>query len=1088
MAFSETDVPGQHLPAYAELHCISNFTFLRGASHPEELVQQADRLGYRAIAITDECSLAGVVKAYCQHRELRAQGSTLKLIVGSEFSLSADDSPNQETIIALAPTLTAYQDLSAFITLCRRRCNKGEYRVEDSDLLIHLRHCLVIYIPAAGDEPGKSARLAALAQQPQLWVGFSRLCDGSDEQRYQLCYRIANQLDKPMIACGNVHMHSRQRKMLQDTLTAIRCNRSIHQLGKGLQGNAERYLRSLKKLASLYPEPLIAQTLDVAERCKFSLDEIRYQYPDEIIPPQYTAPRYLRELVQQGARRRWHNNVPVDIQQSIEKELQLISELNYEYYFLTVHDIVSFAREQGILCQGRGSAANSVVCYCLFITEVNPARAELLFERFISKERDEPPDIDVDFEHERREEVIQYIYRKYGRERAALTATIISYRTRSAIRDVGKALGFNEQFTLKLSKSLGWWHSREELEQRLGEFGVTLQAQNTSGIFAAGEAVSQGEAKPLIQLFIELVQQILGFPRHLSQHVGGFIISRGPLSRLVPVENASMPDRTVIQWDKESIEALGLLKIDVLGLGMLSAIRKTLALASQYLPKPIGIADIPDNDRATYDMLSCGDSVGVFQVESRAQISMLPRLKPREFYDLVIQVAIVRPGPIQGDMVHPYLRRREGSEAVDYANEDIRQVLSRTLGVPIFQEQVIKLAMVAAGFSGGEADQLRRAMASWGKNGNLLQFREKLLRGMQQRGYASEFAERVFNQMKGFGAYGFPESHAASFALLVYVSSWLKRHHPAAFYAGIINSQPMGFYSPSQLVQDARRHGVVVRPIDIHYSEWDCTLEALEHSGQQPQQQRALRLGMRLAKGLRQEAAERISSARRRRPFSDLGELVRRAKLNRDDRQVLVRADALASLSGHRHQSHWQNLAADWDDTPITRPGHVLAGDIAGTTNSDDALALNDDIALPAPTEMQAIQADYNFTGLTLHRHPMLVLRERSPFNRCKRCADLQHLNHGRYVQVAGIVTGRQRPGTASGVIFLTLEDETGNINVVVWRDLQQRYREPLLKSRLLLVKGVMERKDSVIHVIAGVLENNSQHLDGLLLPSRDFH
>ena len=1085
MGYSEPIVRRQHTAAYAELHCISNFTFLRGASHPEELVQQADTLGYAAIAITDECSLAGVVKAYCQHRELRARGSTLKLIIGSEFSLHSGKHARPEKIVALAPTLTAYQDLSAFITLCRRRCNKGEYRVEDNDLLIHLKHCLVIYIPTEDDQADKLARLEALAQQPQLWVGFSRLCDGSDEHRYQLCYRIANQLDKPMIACGNVHMHSRQRKMLQDTLAAIRSGRSIQQMGENLQSNAEQYLRPPRKLAALYPEPLIAETLQVAERCKFSLDEIRYQYPDEIIPPQYTAARYLRELVQQGARKRWHNNVPIDIRESIEKELQLISELNYEYYFLTVHDIVSFARERGILCQGRGSAANSVVCYCLFITEVDPARAELLFERFISRERDEPPDIDVDFEHERREEVIQYIYRKYSRERAALAATIITYRTRSAIRDVGKALGFSEQFTLKLSKSLGWWHSRAELEQRLGEFGVELKAGNNASIFESGQPRGKDEVTPLIEHFIELVQQILGFPRHLSQHVGGFIISRGPLSRLVPVENASMPDRTVIQWDKESIEALGLLKIDVLGLGMLSAIRKTLALASQYLPRPIGLADIPDNDRATYAMLSRGDSIGVFQVESRAQISMLPRLKPREFYDLVIQVAIVRPGPIQGDMVHPYLRRREGTENVDYANDDIRRVLSRTLGVPIFQEQVIKLAMVAAGFTGGEADQLRRAMASWGKNGNLLQFKEKLVHGMQQRGYANEFAERVFNQMKGFGAYGFPESHAASFALLVYVSSWLKRHHTAAFYAGLINSQPMGFYSPSQLVQDARRHGVVVRPIDIHYSDWDCTLEAIQG---QNRQHHALRLGMRLAKGLRQEAASRIASARRQRPFSDLGELVRRAKLNKDDRQVLVRAGALTSLSGHRHQSHWQNLAADWDDTPITRLEPSSASHSTRVKAHDHIMNLNDDINLPAPTEMQTIQADYNATGLTLNRHPMLLLRERSPFRYCKRCADLRHLDHGRYVQVAGIVTGRQRPGTASGVIFLTLEDETGNINVVVWRDLQQRYREPLLKSKLLLVKGVMERKDSVIHVIAGVLKNSSQHLEGLLLPSRDFH
>ncbi len=1106
--------------SYAELHSISNFTFLRGASHPAELVAQAARLGYTAIAITDECSLAGVVKAHVKVKAMHQTGCPIKLIIGSEFSL-----PDKSKFVALVPDKLAYEELSAFISLCRIRSAKGKYQLVLHDLEIHLRHCFIIFFPhSQASLQQEKNNLQTFGNHPHVWIGVERLCNGYDESIYQHAYRIATLMNKSMVACGNVHMHCRQRKPLQDTLTAIRKNTSVQLLGKALYSNSEHYLRPIKRLRKLYPESLLKETVAIAKQCHFSLEQLRYQYPKELTPPHLSASQYLRQLVEFGVVQRWAKGISPSIRNQIEKELQIIGELQYEYFFLTVHDLVSFAKGQNILCQGRGSAANSVVCYCLFITEVDPARAELLFERFIAKERKDPPDIDVDFEHQRREEVIQYIYKKYSRERAALAATVITYRTRSAIRDVGKALGFNPQFTEQLAQSLGWWQQHKELRQRLAEVGEEI-----SETVLDQSEISQTQGKtdrltPIAELFLQLIDEIIGFPRHLSQHVGGFIISDGPLSRLVPIENANMPGRTVIQWDKEDIEALGLLKVDVLALGMLSAIRKTFDLANLYLDQPLSLSDIPDNDSATYDMLCNGDSIGVFQVESRAQISMLPRLRPRTFYDLVIQVAIVRPGPIQGNMVHPYLRRREGSEPVSYANQAIKNILSRTLGVPIFQEQVLKLAMIAAGFSGGEADQLRRAMASWGKNGDLLQFKGKFINGMLARNYERDFAERVFNQMKGFGSYGFPESHAASFALLVYVSSWLKRHHTTAFYAALINSQPMGFYSPSQLVQDAKRHGIDVRPIDVQQSQWDCHLEQRPSgnsstndythdatndnkkenitpvkSTSQPTRRWALRLGFKLLKGFRQDTAIRIVNARNEHAFIDLKDLIRRAKLNDPDRTALIQADAVSMLSGNRHQSHWQNLAVDWDRIPLTSfrsPAPITQEYIkdepppeyTDRKHTPAQSLLNDDIFLAPPTEAQDIRADYSHTGLSLRRHPLQILRNSAPFYRCKRAKDLLHLNHGRFVQVAGIVTGRQRPGTASGVIFLTLEDESGNVNVIVWKDLQEKFQQPLLKSKLLLVKGIMERKNSVIHVIAGQLVDYSDRLDGFTLPSRDFH
>ncbi len=1018
---------------YAELHALSNFSFLRGASHPGELVQRAAELGYAAIAITDECSLAGVVRAHLAARE-----HDIPFIVGSEFHLREGIH-----LVLLAPDREAYGDLASLISRGRRCSPKGSYDLGLDDLEPYAKGCLAIWRPSTASVPQQGALLRERFGT-RLWLGVSRTLDGDDVAFTAHC-QLATLLDIPLVACGGATMHCPQRKPLQDALTAIRRNTPVAALGRQLAANAERHLRPLARLRELYPPALLAETLTIAQRCRFSLDALRYEYPDEVVPPGTSPTDHLADLVAAGAARRWPQGVPPEVQTTLERELKVIAELGYEPYFLTLHDIVAFARANDILCQGRGSAANSVVCYCLFITEVSPERVELLFERFISRERDEPPDIDVDFEHERREEVIQYIYRKYGRERAALAATLITYRQRSAVRDLGKALGLDPSLVERLARSQARWERSAELEQRLRELA--------------------GGDDPRLAWLVRLVTELRGFPRHLSQHVGGFIISRGPITRLVPVENAAMAARTVIQWDKDDLEALGLMKIDVLALGMLTAIRKCLASLAELGAPVTRIDAIPADDPATYAMLCRGDSVGVFQVESRAQMAMLPRLRPRCFYDLVIQVAIVRPGPIQGDMVHPFLRRREGNEPVTYPSPEIAGVLARTQGVPIFQEQVIKLAMVAAGFSGGEADQLRRAMASWGKNGNLLAFEDKLVAGMIARGYDLDFARRLFAQIKGFGGYGFPESHAASFALLVYVSAWLKCHHPAAFYCALLNSQPMGFYSPSQLVQDARRHGIEVRPIDIAHSGWDHRLE------QTPEGVPALRLGLRLVRGLHREAALRIVGERNRCAFRDLDDLSRRTGLDRGQLAALAAANALCAFSRHRHQAHW-------DIAGLERPSPLPIPTADHTSR----------IELPAPGVGEDLLADYHSAGLTLGPHPMALLRGHRPLRGCARHRDLAGLGNGRFVRIAGLVTGRQRPGTASGVIFLTLEDETGNTNVIVWRDLQIRFRAALLNARLLLVKGVLEQRHGVCHIVAGELLDHSTLLAGLAVPSRDFH
>ena len=1025
--------------SYAELHCVTNFSFLRGASHPHELVQRAAELGYQALAITDECSLAGVVKAH-----VAALEHDLQLIIGSEFKLDG------QRLLVLVPNRQAYAELSALITLARRRSEKGDNRLEWCDLQSNLRNGLIIWLPS-GDLAKDQQHGAWLSEWflGRLWIGVEHLLYGNDSQQYYYYRNLAAMWQLPMLACGDVHMHSAERQPLQDVLTAIHHGCSVMSLGARRFANAERHLRRLDQLQKLYPPALLAETLVVARRCHFSLQELRYEYPADVVPPNVTASQQLRFLVGEGLLKRWPQGASAEVHRQIDYELQVIAELQYESYFLTVHDIVQFARSRNILCQGRGSAANSIVCYCLLITEVSPDQISMLFERFISRERNEPPDIDVDFEHERREEVIQYIYKKYGRERAALAATVITYRPRSAVRDVGKALGLDALFIEQLSQSMSWWQRQADLEALFQQQGFSNRGQ-------------------LAKYFFTLLQDIIGFPRHLSQHVGGFIITKSPISSLVPVENASMAERTVIQWDKYDIEALGLLKIDILALGMLSAIRRCFDLLRAQQSTDLDMQAIPKNDSATYDMLCQADSVGVFQIESRAQMAMLPRLKPRCFYDLVIEIAIVRPGPIHGGMVHPYLRRRQGLEAVDYPSQEIQSVLERTLGIPVFQEQVIRLAMVAAGFTGGEADQLRRAMASWGKDSALIGFQQKLITGMLARGYSLDFAQRLFKQIQGFGVYGFPESHSASFALLAYVSAWLKCHYPAAYCCALLNSQPMGFYSPSQLIQDVKRHDVEVYPIDVLYSDWDHRLEA---GAAQNSQQPAIRLGLRLIKGFSRVVAERIVAVRTQVIPQSLTQLAHAAQLSQAHLSLLSSAGALGSLSNNRRQAHWDALAVN-DLRPL-----LIAGQSDTPLDAVDGGAKHS-VILAAPSEVEIIGADYSATGVSLGRHPMAILRERIELiQRCKRQSDLASMGHKRFIRVAGLVTGRQRPGTASGVIFLTLEDETGNINVVVWTSVQERCREALLKGRLLVVKGVLETDGSVVHVIAQELIDCSEWL-----------
>jgi error-prone DNA polymerase len=1032
------------LPAYAELHCLSNFTFLRGASHPEELVERARELGYEALAITDECSVAGVVRGHVAARQYG-----LKLIVGSE--LRFDDGLK---LVLLAADREGYGHLCTLITRGRMRAAKGSYRLARSDLRQNLDGCLALLLPPDPPDAGQ-ARFVEERFPGRAWIAAELLSGPNDRARLAALCELGATAGLPLAAAGDVHMHLRSRRFLQDAVTAIRLGLPVHEAGQALHPNGERHLRLRVRLAQIYPPELLAETVRIAARCQPFLEKLRYEYPDEIILDGHTPASYLRELTEQGLLRRFPGGVAPRVRNLIERELQLIGELGYEHFFLTVYEIVQFARSKDILCQGRGSAANSAVCYCLGITEVDPARMEVLFERFISRERNEPPDIDVDFEHQRREEVIQHIYSKYGRDRAAIAATVITYRARSALRDAGKALGLASAQVDRLAKSLAWWDGRQVLRERLREAGTDPES-------------------PVIQRLIAIINVLVGFPRHLSQHVGGFVISRGPLSRLVPIENAAMPERSVIQWDKDDLESLGLLKVDVLALGMLSAIRRALDFVKRHRGGALTMQEILDrgDDRAVYEMIQHADTIGVFQIESRAQMSMLPRLKPVKFYDLVIEVAIVRPGPIQGGMVHPYLKRRQGLEPVSYPSDAIREVLERTLGVPIFQEQVMQLAVVAAGFTPGEADELRRSMAAWKRKGGLEKFQQKLRDGMARNGYTERFADQIYRQICGFGEYGFPESHSVSFALLAYVSSWLKHYEPAAFLAGLLNSQPMGFYSPSALVQDARRHGVEVRSVDVTVSDWECTLEPSVVSHQSSVlPQPAVRLGLLMVKGLAQAAGGRIAAARATVPFADVEDLARRAELDRRDLRNLAAAGALAALAGHRRAAHWE--AAGAQAQPL-----LLRG--APIRDRQPALLL--------PTEGEDIVADYQSLGLTLGRHPLALLRGRLRRLRLATASELLALPDGRPARTAGLVTCRQRPSTAKGVVFVTLEDETGYVNVVVWSDLVEQQRRELLGSSLLGVEGRIQREGEVVHLVARQLTDHTRLLGRLTAESRDFH
>jgi len=1035
--------------SYAELFCFSNFTFLTGASHPHELAERALELDYSALAITDACSVAGIPRAWAALKD-----SPVKLITGSWFELE-DAPPGAATprFILLARTRKGYGQLCQLVTTGRRQAEKGQYRLFFRNIETHsLDDCICLWLPpspiqADADQAMACGEWLQRLFDPNLWIAAARTLESGEGQQLARARWLADHLRCPIAATGEVHMHSRERQPLQDVLTALRNHTNLENAGHCLFQNGERYLRPLPVLQRLFPEAWLRETLAIAQQCTFQPGSLRYEYPPDLVPNDESPAAYLQRLTREGEHRRYPGGTPLKVQGLIRKELALISEMEYEHYFLTIQDIVAFARSQGILCQGRGSAANSAVCYCLGITEVNPARVELLFERFISKDRGEPPDIDVDFEHERREEVIQYIYRRYGRERAALAATVIRYRPRSAIRDVGKALGFDPAMVEQLLEGIDWRDKASNWRQQILDKHLTRNPK-------------------VADQFFTLVNTLLGFPRHLSQHVGGFVISAGPLAELVPVENAAMADRTVIQWDKDDLESLGLMKVDVLALGMLTAIRKALDLISEEKGAPFSMQDIPQEDPATYAMLQKGDSIGVFQVESRAQINMLPRLKPETYYDLVVEVAIVRPGPIQGDMVHPYLRRKHGLEPVDYPNDAVRKVLERTLGVPIFQEQVIKLAMVAAGFSAGEADQLRRAMAAWKAHGDLTPFRDKLINGMLERGHDADFAERLYLQICGFGGYGFPESHAASFALLVYVSSWIKCHYPAAFYCALLNSQPMGFYSPSQLVQDGRRHNLTVLPPDVNHSHWNHTLETPN---------RHLRLGLRLIQGLSASGAERLNNKRPAGGYQSAAELRRLADLNQRDMELLAGANAMPAFTTNRHQAYWQLLEHE-------QPAELFAREAPASYQPAHCAQL------PEPTEGQNVLADYASQGLTLQRHPLALLREQGHLKFCLSAEQLRTTKAGIPVQVAGLVTGRQRPGSASGVTFVTLEDETGNVNVVVWLETARRQRKPLITARLLHVKGVLEREGDIVHVMAGRLSDLSHLIQTLPVNSRDFH
>jgi error-prone DNA polymerase len=1023
---------------YAELRCKTNFSFLRGASHPQELVERAVEHGYAALAITDQNSLAGVVRAHTA-----AKASGLKLLIGAE--ITPHDAP---PVLLYAPDAPAYYRLSRLITRGRRAAPKGECLLSMQDVAEHSSGLLAVVV--SGAHPKDTALLEAYREifQDRCHLAAELHLGPNDERELERLMQIARLMRLPLVATNDVHYHDPCRRPLQDVLAAIRLGRTVAELGAERFPNAERHLKSPQAMTELFRRcpDAIARTLELARHCTFSLDELRYEYPEELCPRGYTLSRYLAELTWAGAGRRYPHGVPEKVRALLEHELRLIAELGYEPYFLTVWDLVEFARSRQILCQGRGSAANSAVCFCLGITSVDPDRIEVLFERFVSHERAEAPDIDVDFEHERREEVFQYIYQKYGRDHAGIVAEVITYRMRSALRDVGKALGLSLDRVDALAKAFRHRGDDSDLIDRVQEAGLDHRS-------------------PLVCQTIRLATELLGFPRHLSQHVGGFVISHRALCELVPIENAAMPDRTFIEWDKNDLDSLGILKVDCLALGMLAAVHRSFDLLAQHHDVHLTLGSVPPEDPEVYEMLCCADSVGVFQVESRAQMSMLPRLRPRCFYDLVIEVAIVRPGPIQGGMVHPYLRRRSGEEVVTYPSEALEGVLAKTLGVPLFQEQAMRLAIVGAGFTPGEADQLRRAMGTWRSSGAIEKFRFRLIDGMVARGLSQEFAERFYQQICGFGEYGFPESHAASFALLAYVSAWLKRHYPCAFTAALLNSQPMGFYAPAQLIHDARSHGVVVLPIDINQSDWDCTLEAARAA------EPALRLGLRLIRGLASKAGEAIVAARDGQPYRSVADVARRARVGQPVLARLAEADAFASLGLTRRLALWQLLA-----TSAEPPLFAAHPEEEQETPS----------LAPLPLASQ-VDCDYYSTGLSLKGHPLGFVRSELKRMKVVPAAALADTPDKSLVRVAGLVLVRQQPSTAKGTVFVTLEDETGIVNLIVWPDVWRKYRRAASRAVTLLATGHIQRANEVTHLVATRLQDVTELLSTATPVSRDF-
>ena len=1083
------------VPAYAELQATTNFSFLRGGSHPEELVMRAAELGYRAIGVADRNTLAGVVRAHSA-----AKRAGIELLVGARLDLQ-----DGVSLLCFPQDKPAYARLSSLLTLGKRRAEKGDCHLWLSDLPDYAEGQCIVVLPPLRDGASRRGSANRSSAPPQdeaekvetsnvtlhpeeaieeqcealrremavskddppdssaadgdfpfilkqisgffpgnTWLAASCLYRGDDARRLDRLAGLADAAGVPLVATNDVHYHIPARRPLQDVLTCIREHCTLDDAGFRLFDNAERHLKTPQEMANLFHTlPYsIDQQSEIIEKIDFSLDQLKYVYPVDPIPEGSTPQQELERLTWRGAAERYGRHVPSRVAAAVRHELDLIGQLGYAPYFLTVHDIVRYARGQKILCQGRGSAANSAVCYCLGITAVDPGKVDLLFERFVSAERNEPPDIDVDFEHERREEVIQYIYGKYGRHRAGLTATVVSYRPRSAIREVGKTLGLSEDTVDILARTVWGWSDDGLKPDTIRQIGLD-------------------PADATLRRALLLALELVGFPRHLSQHTGGFVITDGPLHELAPIENAAMEDRTVVEWDKDDLDTLGILKIDVLSLGMLTCIRKGFDLLAQHYGRRHDLATVPADDAAVYDMICKADTLGVFQIESRAQMSMLPRLKPRDFYDLVIEVAIVRPGPIQGDMVHPYLRRRNGEEAVVFPSKELEDVLGKTLGVPLFQEQAMKIAIVAAGFTPSEADLLRRAMATFRKTGKIHGFHAKMVEGMVARGYERSFAERCFQQIEGFGEYGFPESHAASFALLVYVSAWLKCHYPAAFACALLNSQPMGFYAPAQIVRDAREHGVEVLPADVNRSVWDHTLEPGADGAM------ALRLGFRQVKGLREDAMDRLVAARGN-GYPDPWTLWRRAGLPAAVLERLARADAFGSLGLNRRQALW-----------AVRRFRPAALPLFAAMDEDEQPG-DPPAALPAMTLGEQVVDDYASVRMTLRAHPLALLRAEAPFDRATPHSELLNCRNGQQVTVSGLVLIRQRPGTAKGVVFMTLEDETGAANVIVWPHVLERYRPIAMGARLVRVVGEVQKEGIVIHIVARKLEDLSSRLDGL--------